>query len=474
MSEDQQLPVQTNTQEPVVQPVAASTATSAPKTKKPMPKWLLPVIIVAGSLLVLGGGAYGYLGVYMQTPENLWKQSVKNTGKGFADFVNQPMPTQTGAKVNGSFKLTAPVIADGTISGAYDDKSTQLTASAGLSGVRANLELKGITAANASTQDLYLKLDGLGSLGSLLGDEAAGVGELLSGIEGKWYVIDHTLLEEATASLNKEEAKTPSPQEIEKEVQELSKKFAVILNERLFTTDDKKAVVVVKEKLAKEDFKGRKSQHLKVQVRKDQLREMVVALKDATKGTKVADLIIGDSKKSLEEALDFDSLLKQIDNANYDNAVADVWLDTSLKYVRNVRIQAVDSVTKKSVGSVDFMLDYTGGDELPLSVTITNTESDSNNGSINLGMNINKKSYVIKLSAGVNGDFDRQNIQGTAELTVTPSNDKLTVEKPTGATNILELIGGLMGQSGSLQSQLADPTTSGADLSNLLDDFQLQ
>jgi hypothetical protein len=96
MSEDQQLPVQTNTQEPVVQPVAASTATSAPKTKKPMPKWLLPVIIVAGSLLVLGGGAYGYLGVYMQTPENLWKQSVKNTGKGFADFVNQPMPTQTG------------------------------------------------------------------------------------------------------------------------------------------------------------------------------------------------------------------------------------------------------------------------------------------------------------------------------------------------------------------------------------------
>jgi hypothetical protein len=201
---------------------------------------------------------------------------------------------------------------------------------------------------------------------------------------------------------------------------------------------------------------------------------MVVALKDATKGTKVADLIIGDSKKSLEEALDFDSLLKQIDNANYDNAVADVWLDTSLKYVRNVRIQAVDSVTKKSVGSVDFMLDYTGGDELPLSVTITNTESDSNNGSINLGMNVNKKSYVIKLSAGVNGDFDRQNIQGTAELTVTPSNDKLTVEKPTGATNILELIGGLMGQSGSLQSQLADPTTSGADLSNLLDDFQLQ
>jgi hypothetical protein len=116
-----------------------------------------------------------------------------------------------GAKVNGSFKLTAPVIADGTISGAYDDKSTQLTASAGLSGVRANLELKGITAANASTQDLYLKLDGLGSLGSLLGDEAAGVGELLSGIEGKWYVIDHTLLEEATRFVKQRRSQVSKP-----------------------------------------------------------------------------------------------------------------------------------------------------------------------------------------------------------------------------------------------------------------------
>jgi len=391
MTEDQQVPEQPNIQEPVVpQPIAPQAVVNPPVTKKPMPKWLIPGCIVDADLLVIGGGAYGYMGVYMQTPENLWKQSVKNTGKGFSDFVNQPMPAQTGAKVSGSFKLSSPLIADGTINGAYDEKNTQLTASIGASGIRANVEVRGIAAENTTTQDIFVKVEGLSSLSGLLGPEVSGVGELLTGIEGKWYFLDHTLLDEATASLKKEDAKTPTTQDLQKDVQELSKKFAGILNERLFTTDDKKAVVVVKEQLAKEDFKGRKSQHLIVQVRKDQLREMAIALKDATKNTKVEELLIGDSKKTLEEALDFDSLLKQIDAGNYDNATADVWLDTSLKYVRNVRINAIDADTKKTTGSIDFMLDYSGKDELPLSITITNNDSAANNGTITLGMNINK------------------------------------------------------------------------------------
>lgn len=478
MPEEQQ-PTPINTTEPA-QPLVTAEPTITPsvpttqKVKKSSPKWLLPVIIAGVVALLLGAGAYGYMGIYMQTPENLWKQSVKNTGKGFSDFVNQPMQSQKGGKVAGTFKVTYPVAADGTISGSYDDKSTQVNASVGASGVRANLELRGLTQDAANSQDIYVKVDGLNTVGSLLGGTNTELGSLVSSIDGKWYVLDHTLLDQATATLKEGDTKTPTAQEVQKEAQDLSKKFAVILNERLFTTDEKNAVVIVKEKLAKEDFKGRKSQHVKVQVRKDQLRSMVIALKDAAKDTKVKDwLVMGDTNKTFEEALDFDSLLKDIDNANYDNAVADVWLDTGLKFVRNVRINAVDKKDPNKVtGSVDFMLDYTGGDELPLSITITNQESDKNKGSINLGMNINKKSYIIKFTAAVDGNFDGQKVNGNADLTVTPSGDTLKVEKPTGAKNILELVGGLMGQTSDLQTQLSSP--SGSDFSGILDDLQLQ
>jgi hypothetical protein len=209
---------------------------------------------------------------------------------------------------------------------------------------------------------------------------------------------------------------------------------------------------------------------VKVQVQKSQLRDMIVALKDAVKDSKVNGwLSLTKEGKSFEDSIDFDSLLKNIDDANYDKAVADVWLDTSMKIVRNVRIDTSDSKTGDT-SSLDFMLDYKGGDELPLSITLSGKDkSGDNSGSINLGMNINKKTYVIKLTAGVDGTFDKQKVQGSADLSVTPSGDKVTVEKPAGATNILELLGSFMNQTNLTQTQLGS-----SDFTTLLDDVQLQ
>jgi hypothetical protein len=456
--------------------VSENTATpsSAPTSQVIQKKKLklVPLLAVLAAVVLLGGGgAYGYFGVYMQTPENLWKQSVKNTGKGLTEFVNQPMPTQKGAKISGSFKLTTPLAADGTIAGSYDEKSTQITASAGASGVRMNLEVRGITEGSATSQDVYLKVDGLKAVSTLAGGDASEFGSVISAVDGKWYVIDHTLVDQAAASAKQSSDKnTPSPEELQKEAQELSKKVATILSERLFTADDSKAVVTIKEKLAKEDFKGKKSQHVKVQVQKSQLRDMIVALKDAVKDSKVNGwLSLTKEGKSFEDSIDFDSLLKNIDDANYDKAVADVWLDTSMKIVRNVRIDTSDSKTGDT-SSLDFMLDYKGGDELPLSITLSGKDkSGDNSGSINLGMNINKKTYVIKLTAGVDGTFDKQKVQGSADLSVIPSGDKVTVEKPAGATNILELLGSFMNQTNLTQTQLGS-----SDFTTLLDDVQLQ
>ena len=440
--------------------------------KKPK-KTLLFAILVA-ALLLGGGGAYGYFGVYTQLPENIWKQALSNTGDGLSKFVNQPLPSQKGGKIDGSFKLTAPTSADGSITGSFDEKNTKLTATAGLAGVRANFELRGITPGNATNPDLYFKVDGIKSFGGFVGGDTSSIGSIFKEVDNKWLFVDHTLLDQATASAASAGAKTPTSADITKDAQELSKKVSVVLSERLFTTDGSKAVLGVKEKLAKEDFKGRKSQHLKVQVRKQQLRDMVVALKDTVKDSKVKDLLMtGQTGKTFEESINFDSTLKDIDNANYDNAVADVWVDMGLKYIRNVRIS--DNTDKSSPATIDFMLDYKGGDELPLFVILT-TKGANGDATVNLGLSINQKSYVLKLTAGVDGIFSGQKIQGTSELTLTPSDEKVSVDKPTGATNIMELLGSITGEVQSLQTQLGGQTgtNGGIQLKSLIDDFQAQ
>ncbi len=453
------------------QPIT-DTALNVIAVKKP--KKTIFIAIFAAVLLIGGGGAYGYFGVYTQLPENIWKQALSNTGEGLKKFVNQPLPSQKGGKIDGSFKLTTPTTADGTMTGSYDEKNTKLTATAGIAGVRANFELRGITPNNATSPDLYFKVDGLKSFGGLVGGDASSIGSIFKEVDNKWLFVDHTLLDQATANAASAGAKTPTSAEITKDAQELSKKVSVVLNERLFTTDDSKAVLGVKEKLAKEDFKGRRSQHLKVQVRKQQLRDMVVALKDTVKDSKVKDLLMtGQTGKTFEESINFDSTLKDIDKANYDNAVADVWVDMGLKYIRNVRIS--DNTDKSSPATIDFMLDYKGGDELPLSVILT-TKGANGDATVNLGLNINQKSYVLKLTAGVDGIFSGQKIQGTGELTLTPSDEKISVDKPTGATNIMELIGTITGEVQSLQTQLGGQagTNGGIQLKSLIDDFQAQ
>ena len=431
----------------------ATTSTPAPKTNKPK-KWLLPVVAGA-AVLLLGGGAYGYFGVYTQSPSYIWKQSVKKTGEGLKAFLEQVPATPKSSKINGTFKLTTPVAADGTLTSVSDEKNMQLTTSFGAAGIRANLELRGITPSGASNPDLYVKVDGVKGLAGLAGSSASEIEPILNSVDGKWFVVDHTLLDQATASLKTSDAKIPSNEELRKDMIELSKSMTAVLNERVFTTDDTKAVAALKAKVAKEDFKGRASQHITVQIRKQQLKDFVVAMKDTIKDSKVRELFAPNTNgKTFEQAIDFDGMLKDLDKANYDTMVADVWLDSSLHYIRNVRIPIVDEKdAKKTTGSIDFMLDYKGGDEYPLSVTMSNKDKDAE-GTITIGMTLKKASSDATLTLGLDMTSEGQKIQGSAEFKMSGSNDAVSVEKPAGATNIMNLLGSYMSELQQLSSGL--------------------
>lgn len=441
----------TVTPAPTEQSVAVQPAAA---TKKKRAKWFLPAIIAGAVLLLAGGGSYAYLGVYMQTPENLWKTGLKNTGNGLQKYIDNQPATPKSTKLNGSFKLASPVAADGTIEGVSDEKNMKLTANAGASGVRASMELRAITSDGQTNPDVYLKVDGLTPIAALLGGEASEIGDIVQTVENKWFMVDHSLLDQITAEQASDE-KSPSADELQKEIQASAKKMAVVFNDYLFTTDDTKAVIALKEKLEKEDFKGRKSQHVKVQVRKDQLKAFLKELRGTVKGTYLEKQFLAGYEAGASgtgmKAPTLEELLDELDKVSFDNAVADVWIDTSLKYIRNVRITGNDKQSG-STTSVDFMLDYTGGNEFPLSITLSGKDS-TGEGSISLGMLLNQKSSDVKFTIGVDGTFEKQKITFNADLTVKGSDETVAVEKPAGATNIMELLGTYMNQLEMIQSQ---------------------
>ncbi len=456
--------------EPTEPTPAPVTSTPAPATPIPAPKkrakWLLPVIAGA-AVLLLGGGAYGYFGVYTQTPENIWKASVKNTGEALNTFVKEQPAAKKGAKLDGSFKVASPFAADGTITSAINGMNSSTTMDVGVTGVRANMEMRTIAASGATSPDLYMKISGVKGLATLMG-ASEDIVSTVDGLDGKWLMVDHTLLDQYQQSLTGGATADKSPQLTDKDLRDIETKMAAVLRERLFTTDESKAVVKMTESFKKEDFQGRKSQHVKVKVVKAQLREMVIALKDAAKTTKLKDLVLmGDTSRSFEEALNFDDMLKSVDNGNYDKAYADVWLDMGLKYVRNVRITDPENASNY----VDFMLDYTGGDDYPFSISYS--MSDGTSGStdkmgLKLGMAVNRKSLKSTLSFSVKGTSADTNVDANGSFTLTPSDDAVSVDKPAGATNIMNMLGGYMNEIQSIQNELSANSSA-----SLFDDIEL-
>ena len=423
--------------------------------KKSKSKWLIPGII-AGSLFFLGASAYGYKGVYTQLPVNVWKQAITTSGAGLAQFLGKPTAKYSAAKVNGTVKVVSPTTVDATIAGSFTSKKAIATVDVTALGQKANLEVRSLYAANATNPDMYIKLSGLKNAAALLGANNE-IGSLLKQVDGQWYVIDNSLTGGLTSQLPTASA---SLDQIQSDAADIVAKVGVVLQDKLFTVNQSKAVVVVKKNVGKEVFKGRKSQKYVAQVRKAQLKDMTVALKDALKTTKANEWLSGTSKQTFEQATNFDALLKEIDSIPEDKLTAEVWVDLGLKYIRNIRI-AMPNAANGTTQTIDATFDYAGGNTLPITLTFT-TKDDKNDNTVELGMTLHKEAAKTDLRIAANGMFDSQKIDLTAVLVAESTNDDINVPKPENAQNIMQLLGGLLGG-----------TTSTTQPTDLLKSFSL-
>lgn len=406
--------------------------------------------VVLAVLIVLGGGASAaYFGYYVPNkPENIWKTALSRTGQGYqklSDYVvNYGRAASKGETYSGSLKLSGALAADGSFQGSADGSNSETTGSLSYLGVKAKLDVRTIRS-SSGTPDTYIKLDGLQGLGDLLGGGDPTYTSLFNGISGKWYFIDHSLIDQYTSQLGGTDKLTSA------DLKNLLNAIYTPSNTYIFSGDPSKEVLAVKQRIGREKQDGRSVYHYKVGVNKDNLKNYNNALCDSLSKDKIYKLLSGADPTSLVECKDTSDIN---DIKDYDTA--DVWVDTHTKLIHRIHF-TLDSQGAKS--SLDIGQDYQGGDEMPFFLDYKDSSQGSTS-TLHLGLTLNTSTNKLSLDGTLNTNGRTADDKETGELkfSLQPRGETLKVDKPANAKNALQLLNDLgIGQVyQGVQSQAKD------------------
>ena len=393
--------------------------------KRNLKKLLVPVV---AAVVVLGASIGVYAGYYLPNkPENMWHSALVNSGKGY-DKLTQYATTNKKAKgwsETGNFKFTGPFVADGTMSGKSDGKTGDFSGTLSATGLKLGLDVRSF-ASTGDTPDIYFKLDGLQGLGSLIGGFGAdpSVSNALNGLNGQWYVVDHTFFEQYMGG------SSGSMQVTSADVSSILNAVGKASKQYVFTADDKKAVVVVKQQVGKEKFGNRSTYHYKVGVNKQNLKAYIDALCNDLQASKLSSLL--PSGENVQDALNCADIRTSADNLK-ETATADAWVDTRTKLIRDIRFY--DETDKNNY--FDIGQDYQGGNSFPFLLSAHSKDGDATSDvGAKLTLDTKTNSFTFEGQYKSSGP-DSEN--GTITFVVTPNNTAVKVDKPANAKTIIEL-----------------------------------
>ncbi len=465
-------------QEPVLAEQLSQPA-NQPETEKSVKKLkftksrFLPVLFFV-SLLLLGGAAAAYFTVLNKSPEDKFYSALRNSANAIDQFsqIDNQSPSK---KIDASFDLSSPISVDGSAEGIFDSNgNATFNTSVGITGVRAAVELRSVDMDNSDTPDLYVNISGLKSATGLLsafgGAQLESLAPIIEQIDGTWYSIDHTLIEQGLSSGGEDSA---LPQLSDEDIEEIRQRAMVPLRERLFGSDSDKAVFRVNEVYGSEEFEGTDTVKINVGVNKQNFIEFVKSYEPIIKETKLKDVFESmGSGQSIDELLSFDDFEAGLDSfkdLDLDNGSADVWVAGD-KFIKNVRFYPVEG--RESTNYIDFMLNYEGGDVLPFEIRVTVDDSASEaKGVISLGMDLNRSNGDLEFKIDANVTTSGTPIIFNTKLAIVSSDEPVNVEIPADSKNILELMNGF----GSSQSQPVDPFSIDESQINqlLIDDTEI-
>jgi hypothetical protein len=393
-------------------------------------KFILPVIAL---LVLLGGSAGAYFGyVVPNKPENIWSKALSNTGKGYSKLSayaeNQFSGQAKGVKLDGTFKVSGTVAADGSFHGTSDGDNGEFTGSVSATGLKINLDTR-VIKSTGNTPDIYFKVDGIQGLGSLFGASDPQVEKALNGLNGNWYFIDHTFFDQYAKGTNSDLQFTQA------DVKSLLDAVGGAAKQNIFTGDQSKMAFTVKQNIGKEKQDGRSVYHYKVGVNKANLKAFVNSL-CTNLGNSSLKKFFNNDKKTLDDATGCAGAAKSVDT--YDNkGTADVWVDLHTKLIHKVRFG--DDQNKDNY--FDIGQDYQGGDSFPFSIGFQDKSSgQTTNGSLDMMLNTKTNTLTFKGSAKESGD---NGADGSLNLTIAPNSAPVKVDKPANPKSIIELLNDL-------------------------------
>lgn len=424
-------------------------------------KFLIPALVI---VVLLAGSAAAYFGYY-QNPSVIYSQSLSNTGKGYdklVDYLDQQSKSDTkGYTGSGTYSIkSSGYSTDGDISYKSDGKNTDMTFDVGLDVTRVNTDIRTIKTAGA-VPDVYFKLTGIKGLGTTLGEPS--LDHVLAKLDGRWIVIDHTLLENLQAAATQSGA-TQVTSPTRDQVMDEARAFGQVNDQYVFTASKDKAVMKVVKKYGKETIDGHKTYHYQVALQPGNVKKYILAQRDALQHSKL-DAWLKKNHVETSALSSFNDAAKSTKDIKSSDTF-DIWMDTSHRIIYKVR---VSSHPNPAENYVDVGLGYKGGDDYPFFVNIKSKDSSSGLTTMDMTADLNTRTNAVnfKLDDKLTGSGSDYSVTSNFDLKANAT--AISITAPKGAMSLSQalselglgsLLKGVNGSSSSSASSGSATTIS--------------
>jgi hypothetical protein len=430
------------------QQFSAAPPTAVQPLSSPRRRFIKPLLISVGAVLILGGAsAAAYFGYYMNS-SIIYGQALKNTGKGYEKLItyldDQAKLNYKGYVASGSYTFGGGSLAtDGKLTFNSNKDDSDTTADLNLGSGRLGIDVREIKNKTA-IPDIYFKVNGLNTLTSYT--QGLGLDSQINALNNQWIVINHSLFD----SLQKGASSTSSP--THDQIIDEANAFGRVNEQYVFTTDKNKAILTVVKKYGLATVDGHKTFRYQVALDKTNVKKYITAQRDALRASKLNGWI---KQNNYENDLDliYDSMQQSANNINPHNTF-DIWADVNTRVLYKVRF-----TDAKNPGSsyTDVGLDYKGGSNYPFFISsYSKTGGSTMTGS--LVANLNTKTHATDLKVNFKGTgTDAFNFDGSA--TIKPTNNVAPINAPTGAKPITQILNDL-GLGSTYQNLSSGASTS--------------
>lgn len=473
---------------PAPQPAATSSADDGKQPGKSKKSAILTSLVVA---VVLAIGAAGFIfGYYIPNrPENVWKTGMDRTAdqlSSLAEKLGDPSILeslqQSKLTLKGSLD-TADAKGSLNVDSRYNQDKTDSSLSLEASGdaigqeINLNAQVKTQKVEDSIWPNVYFKLSGFKDLG---------LDAMLPGIndfDDKWISVEQDFYDQLNEGRQDDEE---SGLDVSHEdIASIASDFIDVTNEYLFTNDQEKAVIKMKEFVGTEESEGIEANHYKAQIDVDNMTEYCKAVIDkmfdnqAFRRLSEAD---GDEidKERDEQKEDCDASDEAApDYATLYEEEIDIWVDKQYKILHKIRIyESFDKKNEKYrkdkaecqerfadfdseeentfCDYYDEMIEegerymeigqiYKGGDEVRL-FTGMNSDTNTQKGSWRTDFNLNINTLAFNGQLNFNIDEEDNKMTLNLEVATEPYDGEIDSDKPEDATPLMEAYDYIMRQ----------------------------